>query len=151
MGDAIFHIGIAQSVFSALVLFSRRKKMLSDFIMALWMLAIGFELFHMLIDLNKNPMFNFSSNFSFISITFGPFLYLYVVKRLNEDQKFYYRELWHFAPYLILSFIHLLFFTSKPMESMEPDFNNAFFILSFTKIITLFASLIIYSLLVIRI
>jgi len=151
MEDAIFHIGMAQSVFSALALFSRRKKILSDTIMALWMLAIGFELFHMLIDLNKNPIFNFSSNFSFISITFGPFLYLYVVKRLNEDQKFYYRELWHFGPYLVLSFIHLLFFTSKPMESMELDFSNAFFILSFTKIITLFVSLIIYSLLVIRI
>lgn len=138
-------------MFSGLVLFSRPGRTRSDIIMAFWMLAIGFELFHMLIDLNQNPWFRFTSNFSFISLTFGPFLYLYVKYRLNEDRRFNSLELVHFLPYLVLSLIHLIFFTGKPMKSVDYDFSNGFFLLSITKIFLLFLSLIVYSYLVIRI
>jgi len=119
MMTAIFHIGIAQSLFAALILFTKRAKSLPDLILGAWMLMIAAELLHMLFDIQGNPLFYYTSNFSFISLTFGPFLFLYASKLLQENPIFTWKDAVHFYAYIILSLIHLVFFTNQPMKSIN--------------------------------
>jgi len=149
--EAIFHIGIAQSVFTAFVLITRSKNLLPDKIMAAWMLAIAFELTHMLLQLNDHSLFRITSNFSFISLTFGPFLYIYVKKLLTGNGELYKADIIHFLPYLILTIIHLVFFTNRPMKGGGLMFDDAFVVFSFIKISALLVSLLYYSFRVINI
>lgn len=149
--EAIFHIGIAQSVFTAFVLLTRTRKILTDRIIAVWMLTIAIELSHMLLQLNDHSLFRITSNFSFISLTFGPFLYIYVKKLFAGDQKLYKSDFIHFIPYLALSTIHLIFFTNTPMKASGLMFDDIFSVFSLVKITALFISLLFYSFKVVNI
>lgn len=147
----IFHIGIAQSVFSAFLLLTKRRRSLADRILAVWMIFIGLELWHMLLEISGSPLHNYTSNFGFYSLTFGPFLYLYVTKLTEENSRFDWSDLWHFAPYIVLSLIHLIFFTNRPIVSDDIEMESGWFILVLLRVVVLFFSLSAYSLLSLRI
>ncbi len=148
--DAIFHIGIAQGFFAAFILFKKQNRSLADVLLAIWMIMISFELLHMLFDISNSPWHRFTSNFSFFSLTFGPFLYLYVNKLIGADNTFRRQDLLHFIPYLVFVLIHLIFFTNQREVFTKADFSNGLFDLSSARVITLFFSLVIYSSLVIK-
>ncbi len=143
--EAIFYIGIAQSLFAAFVLFTKKDSSLPDKILAAWMIMIAFELLHMLFDIQDNPLFEISSNFSFYSLTFGPFLYLYSSKLLEKNPILIWKDASHFIPYLILSLTHLVFFTNLPMRFDNADQNDLFFVLTFIRLLCLLFCLVIYS------
>ncbi len=146
--EAIFHIGIAQSVFAALILFARRSKTLPDKILGIWMLFIAAELLNMLLDHQNNPLHQYTSNFSFYSLTFGPFLYLYIDKLLDDNPIFTWKDSTHFYAYIILVFIHLVFFTNQQITSGNLNENDPFYILYFIRALFLIFSLVIYGTLV---
>ncbi len=147
----IFHIGIAQSIFSAFILFSKKSSNLADRILAFWMIFISLELFHMLLEIKQSPLHEFTSNFGFYSLTFGPFLYLYVSKLTQENPKFKPVDFLHFSPYLIYSLLHLFFFTNRPLKPDMIDTEPLWFILNMLRVITLSASLAVYSFISFRI
>ena len=141
----IFHIGIAQSIFSAFLLFTKKDNTLADRILAFWMIFISLELFHMLLEIKQSPLHGFTSNFGFYSLTFGPFLYLYISKLTKANSKFNVLDLIHFLPYISLSFIHLLFFINRPLISDMIGSDQGWFILNMSRVIVLSISLSVYS------
>lgn len=146
----IFHIGIAQSIFAAFLLFTKKGNNLTDKILGVWMIFITLELIHMLLDIVGSPAHAFTSNFAFYSLTFGPFLYLYVTKLTQENATFSLNDLIHFLPYAIFSLTHLIFFTNRPLLSSQFEVDQGWFILNMLRVITLFISLSMYSLFSIR-
>ncbi len=141
----IFHIGIAQSLFSAFLLFTRKGNNLIDKILGTWMIFIFLELFHMLLEIIQSPVHAITSNFGFYSLTFGPFLYLYVSKLTSQDPVFKWNEVWHFIPYVLFSFCHLIFYTNRPLLSGDIELSGAWLILNMLRIVVLFVSLSVYS------
>jgi len=147
----IFHIGIAQSIFAAFLLFTKKGNNLPDKILGTWMVFIFLELAHMLLEIAHSPLHRFTSNFGFYSLTFGPFLYLYVCKLTSQDSVFAVRDLVHFVPYVFYSLGHLIFFTNRPLLSGELELDSGWFMLNILRIATLLLSLSIYSILSIRV
>lgn len=147
----IFHIGIAQSIFSAFILFTKKHKSQADGVLAFWLIFIALELIHMLLEIKQSPIHDFTSNFGFYSLTFGPFLYLYVVKLTQENPKFRALDLVHFLPYVILSLLHLAFFTNRPLRLDGLDSDSGWFILTMSRVVILCISLSVYSYMAIKI
>ncbi|NJN26477.1 MAG: helix-turn-helix transcriptional regulator [Cyclobacteriaceae bacterium] len=148
----IFHIGIAQSIFSAFILFTKRRKNQSDVVLGFWMMFIAFELVHMLLENNHSPLHGFTSNFGFYAITFGPFLFLYTQKLTRQDPSFHPVDLLHFLPYFILSLLHLIFFTNRRLESdIMIEVSNAWEFLIAARVIFLCLPMAVYSYLSYRI
>lgn len=147
----IFHIGIAQSIFSAFLLFRKRGNIVTNKILGAWMIFISLELIHMLLEIIQSPAHYYTSNFAFYSLTFGPFLYLYVSKLAKENSSMQLKDLIHFAPYLFFSLIHLLFFTNRPLLSGQIEMDQGWFVLNILRVITLFISLSTYSILSIKV
>ncbi len=147
----IFHIGIAQSIFTAYLLFSKRWSNITDKILGFWMIFIALELIHMLLQIIESPMHNITSNFGFYSLTFGPFLYLYVSKLTTENSRFEKKDFLHFVPYSACSLLHLVFFTNRPLLSGEIEMEPGWFILNISRVVLLFISLSWYSILSLKI
>lgn len=114
------------------------------------MLFIALEMWHMLLEINHSPWHAYTSNFGFYSITFGPFLYLYVKKLTEENASFEVTDLLHFVPYLLFGLAHLTFFTNRPLLSNNIEMDQGWFILTMSRVITLVASLTVYSVLALR-
>ena len=147
----IFHIGIAQSLFAAFLLLTKRGNSLPGKILAYWMFFIALELLHMLLEIIGSPLHKYTSNFGFYSLTFGPFLYLYVRILTDENASFSKRDPLHFLPYVAFSLIHLIFFTNRPILSSELELDQGWFILNITRVIVLLFSLSGYSFYALRV
>lgn len=143
----VFHIGIAQSFFSAFLLFTRKSNSTADRILACWMVFIGLELWHMLLEIIASPWHLFTSNFGFYALTFGPFLYLYAWVLTKGNIKFKSKYLLHFLPYAGFSLIHLIFFTNRPLLSDTLELDQGWFLLVIGRIIALLITLPVYGIL----
>ena len=99
----------------------------------------------MLLELTHSPWHEFTSNFGFYSLTFGPFLYLYISKITNEGARFLSKDLIHFLPYASFSLVHLFFYTDKQLVAESIDEDPGWFILNISRIVVLTLSMIIYS------
>ena len=62
-----------------------------------------------------------------------------------ENARFELKDLLHFAPYILFSLIHLLFFFGKPITSEGMDSGVGWFLLNISRICALFLSLGAYS------
>lgn len=147
----IFHIGIAQSIFSAFLLLRKRGNIITNKILGAWMIFIALELIHMLLEITQSPVHSYTSNFAFYSLTFGPFLYLYVSKLAKENSSMQLKDLIHFVPYIFFSLVHLFFFTNRPLLSGQIEMDQGWFVLNILRVITLFISLTTYSILAIKV
>lgn len=146
----LFHIGISQSLFAALLLFTRRRQDISDRILAWWMVFISLELFHMLLEVTGSSWHRVTSNFGFYALTFGPFLYLYTSFITGRKTGWSYRDFYHFGPYLFFSLLHLLFFTNQSLLADDIQSSLWWFVLTMMRVIGLLLSLSAYSLLSLR-
>ncbi|MCW3807056.1 helix-turn-helix domain-containing protein [Plebeiibacterium marinum] len=101
MDDAIIYIGLAQSVFSAFLIYFKKPSLLANKILGLWLFMIA-----LLFSLNVYKISNeitidlwpISAN---IIITFPVFLFLYTKYIVTEYKKFILSDLIHFTPLII--------------------------------------------------
>ena len=99
----VFIIGVVQAFFICLILLNKKKKSLSDKILATWVLILGIHLL----------LFNFHYTNYYqvvphllgflvpLPLVHGPFLFLYVTTLITGQQKFNKLLLLHFTPALI--------------------------------------------------
>jgi len=111
--DTIIYIGITQSLFAALIIFTKDSKQLSDKFMALWLLIIASELISALIK-EKIGIIPFIPIIPFL---FGPIMFFYVRTMVGEKNKMLRTDWLHFAPFLLFLIISIIFFRN-------PDFNT---------------------------
>lgn len=120
--DAIFTSGIFMSFFIGLLLFTKKNKALTDRILAVWVVLIGFHLlsyylYHLGFWEKYPHMVGITAPFPLIH---GPMLYLYTLYSLRNDSKLRLVDYWHFAPLLLgyLSMFEFFFFYSAEEKRM---------------------------------
>ena len=140
--NTIFTIGIFLSLFLAVLLFTKKHRILSDTILGICLISISIYLLnyylHYLGYWQKYPHLVGATHP--FPLLYGPFVYLYVVVNLRKEQRFKWKDILHFLPFMLtyVSMFPFLFGYSAEQKAMidEEDFNSPFryfFILTFIE------------------
>ncbi len=108
--ESILYIGLAQSLFASLILFTKRKSSVADIILATCLLAIAIRFFVQAMKVENVITTETDFSIFIIPLTFGPFLYLYTKYLAENKQKFETIHLLHFLPFVVVFLSYLLFF-----------------------------------------
>lgn len=122
--STVLNIGIILSFFLSILLFSKKKKRITDNILTFWLLSIGIHLTsYYLYDQgywDKYPhLIGISVPFPFL---YGPFLYLYVLYSLKNKKYIRKIDYLHFAP-VLFSYLYLIpfYFFYSAAEKTQVD------------------------------
>ena len=100
MISAILYIGIAQCLFAAILVLTKKKKFPPDKVLLAWLLTIAFKFLLFLLNEEHKEFFNIQFSAGLIPLTFGPFLYLYTKFLTNEEAKLRDKHFLHIGPFL---------------------------------------------------
>lgn len=113
MEESIYYIGLAQSLFVAFVFLTKKNKMAADWILTSWLLAIGFRMLVLIIEIEHGEFFDAQFSVGLVPLTFGPFLYLYTKSLILNTQSLKIKEYLHFVPFVALTLLYFIFFQDK--------------------------------------
>jgi AraC-like DNA-binding protein len=113
MIEALYYIGISQSLFVTLVLLTKRNKQGSDWVLFAWLLTISFKLAILLASTKTNNYFDSQFSIGLIPLTFGPFLYLYTKYLMYRTFFIQSKDYKHFLPFFAFTLLYFLFFKGK--------------------------------------
>lgn len=125
MSVPILYIGVAQSIFAAIVIFIKRPLSIADKILGSWLLLIGHLFLTSIIENSipeiKGGAWVITLN---ILIVFPPFLYLYSKYVTGHYLRFKITDLFHFIPVLLCTILILIY--RDPMKGNFADSVNYF-------------------------
>lgn len=149
-----FTVGISIALFLTVILLTKQKKSVTDFIFAgLLFFAAQTILDTFLIETGLYLTYPDLLVFCFSSpIVVSVFLYLYTKYQTNNIQ-FQWRELWHFAPAAIVFLIYARFFFSSPSQKLAvmQSKGAGYEVEGLLRIAVIYVSGILYSFLSLRI
>ena len=142
--EPILYIGISQSFFAGLLIATRRPYTVANRLMTAWVFLFCIEMIFALIKHTVLEMYSFP----FISLTYGPLLYLYVRHMSNPSLRFSFWHTLHFIPFLVFFAVSVIFRN----KSILDDLNGFFVIDRFTPLrivysVVFFLSVTVYSIL----
>jgi AraC-like DNA-binding protein len=153
--DIIFLFGTVQAFFLALLIFSKKNKSKSDFVLSFWIVFIGLHLldtyFHTSELVLKYPhLIGIGYNFP---ILHGPFMFVYVLLMINKEGRFKPVYWLHGIPFLVatlylmsnyyfLSASEKVAFLHAQMVRLSPDLRVLWIFKVFVGPIYVFCSLI---------
>lgn len=116
--DTVFIIGIFLSFFLSVLLFTKRNKSLPDNVLALWLITIGIYLLnYYLYHLGYWERYpHLVGGLHPFPLLFGPFLYLYITFSLRKDQRFHWKDTFHFLPFVLLYLCMMPFYFGYSAE-----------------------------------
>lgn len=114
--EIVLNIGIVLSIFLGILLFSKKDKVLTDNLLAVWLFVIGIHLtgyflFHKGYWEMYPHLIGVTAPLPFL---YGPFLYLYVLYSIKNNSHLRKVDYLHFLPVLLSYFLmfHFFFFYS---------------------------------------
>ena len=113
MEESIYYIGLAQSLFVAFVFFTKKNKLAADWILTSWLLAIGFRMLVLIMQLEHGEFFDAQFSVGLVPLTFGPFLYLYTKSLILNTTALKWKEYLHFVPFVVLTLLYFIFLQDK--------------------------------------
>lgn len=121
--ELIFIIGAVQAFFLPLLIFNKKPKSKSDYVLAFWFLLMGLALVayyqEVLGAAADYPIFLGLT--TCIAMLLGPVAYIYVLSITRKDQKLSPIHLLHTLPYLVFTVIVMLKLTVYKGNSVEED------------------------------
>ncbi len=108
--ESVLHIGIAQSLFGAFVLATKKRVEISDRILIACLLTFAFKFGLYLMHLEHSEFFDLAFSMGLMPLTFGPYLYLYTTYLVERKVRFEYTDLLHFLPFVIVTACYFVFF-----------------------------------------
>ncbi|CAN5302518.1 helix-turn-helix domain-containing protein [soil metagenome] len=108
--ESVLYIGLAQSLFGAFVLATKKRVEISDKILIACLLTFAFKFMLYLMHLEHAEFFDLSFSMGLMPLTFGPYLYLYTTYLVERKARFEYKDLCHFLPFLITTIAYFAFF-----------------------------------------
>lgn len=144
----LFFTGIILSAFLSLVLFSRREKSISDYLLASWFCISGGALFsYTLVYTQQYLTYPSLTVFGMaLPLAASPILFLYVKYQTNPLFSFNKLDLLHFIPLIVVSFFFIDFYF-LPYETQKSIFENGgkgFEIKSMIKLYSIYLSGLVY-------
>ena len=106
--STIFHLGAFQAFFLAVLIFSKKQKELSDFILGGWLIIMAFNIFssHFILHHYIAPSMFMVFNFSLLFLHL-PLFYIYLSSLLNSYSRLQARYFVHFLPFLLVNLVFL--------------------------------------------
>ena len=140
--EEILYIGIAQTLFSGILIAAKKPRTIANQILAAWLLIICAEMIIMLINETLFELYPIK----IIPYTYGPLLLLYAKWMTTENPRFDIRYLWHFTPFFIFLIAALIYIDEGVMHGTDGFLVSDRFI-SFRIVfgITFFISITAYS------
>lgn len=111
--EILYYIGISQSLFVTFVVFTKKNKYASDYILMAWLLTIVLKFSILLISAEHSEFFDDQFSIGLIPLTFGPFLFLYTKYLLFKRYFFRSKDFLHFVPFILLTILYFAFFKEK--------------------------------------
>lgn len=108
--QSILYIGLAQSLFAAFVLITKKRVAIYDRIMIACLLTFSLKFVMFLLHTEYGEFFDLEISMGLIPLTFGPYVYLYTVYLVDRKPRFDYRDLLHFTPFILSTVAYYAFF-----------------------------------------
>ena len=130
--STIFTIGIFLSLFLAVLLFTKKHRILSDTILGICLTSISIYLLNYYLNYlgywHKYPHLVGATHP--FPLLYAPFIYLYFFVNLRKEQRFKWKDILHFLPFILtyVSMFPFLFGYSAAEKAMldEEGFNSPF-------------------------
>jgi len=113
--EEILYIGIAQTLFSGILIAVKKPRTIANQILAAWLLIICAEMILMLINETLFELYPIK----ILPYTYGPLLLLYAKWMTTENPRFNLRYLWHFAPFIIFLIASLIYIDEQVMHGTD--------------------------------
>jgi len=120
----ILVVGAIQSAFFAILVLTKKKKDLADYMLALIFLFLFYEFFVNLVSITE-WLFRFPhllGTAAPLTLLLGPLLFFYIKIHISERPIFKKKYYLHFLPYLIDSLSYLNFYTQSGSKKIEDFF-----------------------------
>ncbi len=108
--EAILYIGLAQSLFAAFALGTRKPVTLPDKLLIGGLLVFAFKFIILLLHTEHSEFFDMQFSLGLIPLTFGPILFLYTSYLVADRKRFRPLDLLHFVPFVVITLMYFLFF-----------------------------------------
>jgi AraC-like DNA-binding protein len=139
--EPTLYIGITQSLFTGIILITKKPETLSNRILAAWLFLITFDMILALIVFKVDHIFLFTT----VPFAYGPLLYFYIQSLTHENLRIKKSFVLHFIPFVIF-FILSLNFRELPITNtasfLEED---SYTIFRFVYGVAIFVSITGYS------
>jgi AraC-like DNA-binding protein len=148
LSEAILYIGLAQSLFAAFALSTRRKVSLPDRLLVGSLLLFALKFIILIFNTEHEEFFDMQFSLGLIPLTFGPLLYLYTSYLVSERVRFRKMDLLHFLPFVLITLVYFIFFQDVVDFSDETFLRQDEYLwvrVSFALVF--FASVIVYTVL----
>jgi len=122
--QAVLYIGLAQALFAAFVLITKKRVTISDRIMIACLLTFSLKFIMFLLHTKYGEFFDLEISMGLIPLTFGPYVYLYTTYLVDRKTRFDFRDLLHFVPFLLSTAAYYLFFRNVVNFSDVSYFQN---------------------------
>lgn len=111
--EALIWVGFSQSLFSAIIMFTKKDRSLPDKILSGWLVLLAIEFLACALNYKifGNPVY--SSSF----LIFNPALYIYVSSLTRPNYKLRWIQLLHFLPFLLSEYYIYFIGQGFPMSS----------------------------------
>ena len=113
--EKILYIGIAQTLFSGILIAAKKPRTIANQILAAWLLIICAEMIIMLINETLFELYPIK----ILPFTYGPLLLLYAKWMTTEDPRFNLRYLWHFVPFTAFLIASLIYINEPVMHGTD--------------------------------
>jgi AraC-like DNA-binding protein len=113
--EEILYIGIAQTLFSGIIIALKKPRTIANKILSAWLFIICAEMVIMLINETWFEIYTIK----ILPYTYGPMLLLYAKWITTEKPKFNLRYLWHFAPFFIFLIASLIYIDERVMDGTQ--------------------------------
>ena len=113
--EEILYIGIAQTLFSGILIAAKKPRTIANQILAAWLLIICAEMILMLINVTLFELYPVK----ILPYTYGPLLLLYAKWMTSENPRFNLRYLRHFAPFMIFLIASLIYIDERVMHGTD--------------------------------
>ena len=148
LSEAILYVGLAQSLFAAFALGTRKRVSLPDKWLIACLLVFGLKFVILIFHNQHQDFFDMQFSLGLIPLTFGPFLYLYTVYLVGERRKFKPSDLLHFVPFVLITVAYFALFQDV-VDFSEKTYlvQDDFLWVRVTFSLVFFASVITYTIL----
>jgi len=148
LSEAILYIGLAQSLFAAFALGTRKTVSLADKLLVGSLLLFAFKFIILIFHIQHQEFFDMQFSLGLIPLTFSPLLYLYTTYLVSDRKRFRAIDLLHFLPFMVITLAYFIFFQDVVDFSDEAFLiRNEYLWVRMTFAIVFFTSVIGYTVL----
>lgn len=111
--EAIPHVGLAQSLFAAAALATRKQVGLSHRLLIAMMSVFALKFLFLILYSQHAEYFDVQFSLGLVPLTFGPFLYLYTCYLTDGSPRYKLRDMLHFVPFVLVTLAYFMFFQDE--------------------------------------